>query len=45
LISAPELSKRLTTSQCPSSDAANNDDCPRLLHKLIIQNYFQRNKW
>jgi ankyrin repeat protein len=33
LISAPELSKRLTTSQRPSSDAANNGDCTRSLHK------------
>jgi hypothetical protein len=35
LISAPALSKHLTTSQCPRFDAANNCDCPRLLRKLI----------
>jgi ankyrin repeat protein len=34
-ISAPELSKHLTTSQCPFSDATNNGDCPCLSHKLI----------
>jgi hypothetical protein len=35
LISAPELSKHLTTSQCSSCDAINNGDCPRLLRTLI----------
>jgi ankyrin repeat protein len=35
LISAPELSKHLTTSQCPIIDAIDNGDCPRLSHKLI----------
>jgi ankyrin repeat protein len=35
LISAPELSKHLTTSQCPDIDAANNGDCPAASHKLI----------
>jgi ankyrin repeat protein len=31
----PELSKHLTTSQCPSSDATNNGDCPPSSRKLI----------
>jgi ankyrin repeat protein len=35
LISAPELSKHFTTSQCPRCDASNNGDCPKLLLKLI----------
>jgi hypothetical protein len=35
LISDRELSKHLTTSQCPDIDATNNSDCPRLLRKLI----------
>jgi hypothetical protein len=35
LISAPELSKYLTTSQCPAIDARNNGDCPCSLHTLI----------
>jgi hypothetical protein len=35
LISASELTKHLTTSQCPFSDATNNGDCLRLLHILI----------
>jgi hypothetical protein len=35
LISAPELSKHLTTSQCPDNDASNNGDLPSLQHKLI----------
>jgi hypothetical protein len=35
LISAPELSKHLITSQCPAIDARNNGDCPCLSHKLI----------
>jgi hypothetical protein len=35
LISAPELSKHLTTSHSPSQDAANNGDSPSLSHKLI----------
>jgi hypothetical protein len=35
LISAPELSKHLTTSQCPDFDATNNGDCPFMSHKLI----------
>jgi ankyrin repeat protein len=30
-----KLSKHLTTSQCPSTDASNNGDCPSLVHKLI----------
>ena len=35
LISAPELSKHLTTSHSPSQDAANNGDSPSLSHILI----------
>jgi hypothetical protein len=35
LISASELSKHLTTSQCPRFDAAHNGDCPPSSHKLI----------
>jgi hypothetical protein len=35
LISAPELSKHLTTSQCPKYDATNNGDRPCLVCKLI----------
>jgi hypothetical protein len=35
LISAPELSKHLTTSHSPSQDAANNGDLPSWLRKLI----------
>jgi hypothetical protein len=35
LISAPELSKHLRTSQCPYTDAANNGVSPPLLRKLI----------
>jgi ankyrin repeat protein len=34
-ISAPELSKQITRSQCPPVDAPNNGDCPILLRKLI----------
>jgi ankyrin repeat protein len=36
LISAPELSKHLTTSECPFCDATNNGDCPELSRKLIF---------
>jgi hypothetical protein len=35
LISAPELSKHLTTSQSPDFDARNNAYCPFLSLKLI----------
>jgi hypothetical protein len=35
LISAPALSKHLTTSHSPLHDAINNGDCPCLSHKLI----------
>jgi hypothetical protein len=35
LISAPNLSKHLTTSQLLWDDATNNGDCPQLLRKLI----------
>jgi hypothetical protein len=35
LISAPELSKHLTTSPFPFSDAAINGEVPCLSHKLI----------
>jgi hypothetical protein len=35
LISAPELSKHLTTSQYPEIDAANNGSCPLSSHKLL----------
>jgi hypothetical protein len=35
LISAPELIKYLTTSQCPCIDAVNNGDCPFSSRKLI----------
>jgi ankyrin repeat protein len=36
LISAPELSKHLTTSQCPCSDAVKIGDCPSFARKLMI---------
>jgi hypothetical protein len=35
LISAPELSKHLTTSQCPENDASNNGDLPSWSYKII----------
>jgi ankyrin repeat protein len=35
LISTPNLSKHLTTSQLLWYDATNNGDCPQLLRKLI----------
>jgi ankyrin repeat protein len=35
LISAPELSKHLTTSYSPFCDATNNGDCPSSSRKLI----------
>jgi hypothetical protein len=35
LISAPELSKHLTTSQCLDTDARKKGYCPHLSHKLI----------
>jgi hypothetical protein len=35
LISAPELSKHLTTSQCPENDASNNGDLPSWSYKMI----------
>jgi ankyrin repeat protein len=35
LISAPELSKHLTTSHSPLHDAINNGDCPFSSRKLI----------
>jgi hypothetical protein len=36
LMSAPELSKHLTTSQCPSIDAINNGGCPDTSLKLTF---------
>jgi ankyrin repeat protein len=35
LISAPKLSKHLTTSHFPLHDALSNEDCPCLSNKLI----------
>jgi ankyrin repeat protein len=35
LISAPELSKHLTTSHSPLHDAINNGECPTSSHILI----------
>jgi hypothetical protein len=32
---APELSKHLTTLQCPDNDAIKNGECPTSSHKLI----------
>jgi hypothetical protein len=36
LIYAPDLSKHLTTSQCPYTDATNNGDCSLTLNVYFV---------